>query len=262
MDLTPEEIHNLVQAWYGTLAQNGGCCGSSACCEPQPAAVYPADLLVQLPPEVAGFSLGCANPLAAAHLQPGERVLDLGSGGGLDCFLAALQVGERGQVIGVDMTPAMVRRARQAAARLGLRQVEFRHGYLEHLPVATASVDVVISNCVINLVPDKNRVFAEMFRVLRPGGRIAIADVVVKGSLPASLQADPLAWSACLAGALEVETYRRGLEVAGFVQVTLIPAGEAGLTLDHIAEGIPFSALITAFKPALTPPSTPQTAPA
>lgn len=252
MDLTPEEIRNLVQTWYGTLAQGSACCSSSACCEPQPAAVYPADLLAQLPPEVAGFSLGCANPLAAARLQPGERVLDLGSGGGLDCFLAALQVGESGQVIGVDMTPAMVRRARQAAARLGLRQVAFRHGYLEHLPVDDASVDVVISNCVINLVPDKNRVFAEMFRVLRPGGRIALADVVSNGPLPAALRADPQAWNACIAGALDVETYRRGLEAVGFIEVAITPAGEAGLALANIAEGIPFSALITAQKPDLT----------
>ncbi|MCX8024952.1 MAG: arsenite methyltransferase [Thermanaerothrix sp.] len=253
MDLTPEEIRNTVQAWYGALAQGNTCCGSSSCCEPQPAAVYPPDLLAKLPPEVAGFSLGCANPLAVARLQPGERVLDLGSGGGLDCFLAALQVGEQGQVIGVDMTPAMVRRARRAAARLGLRQVEFRHGYLEHLPVDDASVDVVISNCVINLVPDKNRVFAEMFRVLRPGGRLALADVVSKGPLPAELQADPHAWNACLAGALDVEAYRRGLEAVGFIEVMVVPAGEAGLSLANIAEGIPFSALITAHKPALTP---------
>jgi SAM-dependent methyltransferase len=192
---------------------------------------------------VANFTLGCGNPIDAAALQPGETVLDLGSGGGLDCFLAARQVGPTGQVLGVDMTPEMLARARAAAARLGLPNVEFRQGFLERLPLADSSVDAVISNCVINLSPDKPQVFGEIARVLKPGGRVAVSDIVIDGELPAALRADPQAWSACVAGALDWREYARGLEAAGLVEVAITarsgtaPANE------------PYSAIITARKP-------------
>ncbi|MCS7178737.1 MAG: arsenite methyltransferase [Anaerolineae bacterium] len=221
------------------------CCGPAAipCCGPE--ALYPADLLAGLPEE-ALLSLGCGNPFVGVDLRPGETVLDLGSGGGLDCFLAAQRVGPTGRVIGVDMTPEMVERARAVARQLGLSNVEFRLGYLEDLPVEDESVDGVISNCVINLSPDKPRVFREMFRVLRPGGRVSIADMVAKGSLPPSLRENPEAWNACIGGALEMEEYARYLEEAGFTEVEIRTVNTPPLSA--LPEGTVFSALVTARK--------------
>jgi ubiquinone/menaquinone biosynthesis C-methylase UbiE len=167
------------------------------------------------------MGLGCGNPQAIASLKPGEIVLDLGSGGGFDCFLAARQVGPAGHVIGVDMTPEMLARARAAASRLGAPNVEFRLGEIEHLPVADASVDVVLSNCVVNLSPDKPRVFREVFRVLREGGRIAISDVVATAPLPPALSEALAAYTACVGGAAQVDELRTWLRGAGFEDVSV-----------------------------------------
>jgi SAM-dependent methyltransferase len=183
-----------------------------------------------VPGDVAGFSLGCGNPFALAGLQPGETVLDLGSGGGLDCFLAARQVGESGHVIGVDMTPEMIDRARAAARRGGYPNVEFRLGEIENLPVADGTVDAVISNCVINLSPDKGQVFREAFRALRPGGRLLVSDIVLAGELPAPLRENVELWAGCLAGAIAEAEYLRLIREAGFGEVSVVSRkGAAGL---------------------------------
>ncbi|MBC7228757.1 MAG: arsenite methyltransferase [Thermoflexales bacterium] len=252
-----DPIRDNVRRYYAERARTStSCCGPvvSSCCGPTavsccgPEALYSPDALAGLPAEGL-FSLGCGNPLVGANLRPGEKVLDLGSGGGLDCFLAARQVGPTGRVVGVDMTPEMVERAGTVARQLGLSNVEFRLGYLEDLPVEDESVDVVISNCVINLSPDKPRVFREMFRVLKPGGRISLADTVSNGPLPQALREDPVAWSACVGGALAVEEYVRGLEEAGFADVEIRGADGMPLPLEIIPPGAVFSALITARKP-------------
>ena len=175
----------------------------------------------------ADLGLGCGNPKAMADLEPGETVLDLGSGAGFDCFLAANEVGDRGQVIGVDMTPEMVEKARENVAVNDARNVEFRLGEIEHLPVADASVDVVISNCVINLSPAKGQVFAEAFRVLVPGGRLAVSDVVLTAPLPESLETDPDSVAACVAGASPVAEIERLLIDAGFVDVRIDPKDDS-----------------------------------
>jgi arsenite methyltransferase len=188
-----ESIRAEVQNFYADRAKNSNaCCGDSTQNQ-----LYEANLLTELPDDVAGFSLGCGDPITLADLQPGEVVLDLGSGGGLDCFLAAKQVGEDGFVIGLDMTPEMLERATAAAQRMGIGNVEFRKGYLEDMPVDDDSVDVIISNCVINLSPVKPKVFTEMYRTLKPGGRVSVSDIVTNGELPESLRNDMLAWGAC-----------------------------------------------------------------
>jgi SAM-dependent methyltransferase len=237
-------IHESVREHYAEQARSGSsCCGGKN-------DLYPVSLLTSLPDDVANFSLGCGNPITVAALQPGETVLDLGSGGGLDCFLAAKQVGDGGHVIGVDMTPEMLERARLAASRLGVTNVEFREGYLEKLPVEPASVDAVISNCVINLSPDKPQVFREVFRTLKPGGRVAVSDIVTNGPLPEELQKDMEAWGACVAGALDVGDYITGLTGAGFTDVKVLPKGDASDLIESDGlKGKVFSATITARKP-------------
>lgn len=173
-------------------------------------------------PEEANLGLGCGAPIAALGLEPDEVVLDLGSGGGLDCFLAAREVGSGGRVIGVDMTPDMLERARAAAARAGIGNVEFRQGRLEALPVEDGSVDAVTSNCVINLVPDKGAVFREVCRVLRPGGRLVVSDIVVDGELPEAVSADLLAYVGCVAGAMQRERYFETVRAAGLEHVEVL----------------------------------------
>ena len=256
--IRPDEIHEQVQGYYAARAR--AATGEQACCEPgcgcadsaQAAAsvccqTYPEELLRDLPAALKDFSLGCANPVTPAGLQPGETVLDLGSGGGLDCALASRAVGPAGRVIGVDMTEAMLERARANAARAGLANVEFRRGLIEDLPLEAGSVDVVISNCVINLSPDKAAVLREIARVLRPGGRVSVADIVTHGPLAPSLQTMVDGWAACVSGALEAELYARLLRQAGLVDVRVAPAD--GRALAELAPGLPFSALISARKP-------------
>jgi SAM-dependent methyltransferase len=239
-----ETIRESVREHYAQQARSGGsCCGGSN-------GLYPASLLTSVPEDVANFSLGCGNPFGIASLKPGETVLDLGSGGGLDCFLAAKQVGESGHVIGVDMTPEMLERARIAATRLAIKNVEFRSGYLEKLPVDSATVDVVISNCVINLSPDKPQVFREIFRVLEPGGRVAVSDSVTDGPLSADLRKDMDAWGACISGALDVNDYISGLTASGFTDVKVQPNGDDSQEIESAGiKGRVFSAIITALKP-------------
>ncbi len=186
------------------------------------ATLYSPEELAGLPESVTGASLGCGNPIALAGLEPGEVVLDLGSGGGIDCFLAAKQVGPMGHVIGLDMTPEMVKLARKNAKKVGVENVDFRFGEMEEMPLPDQSVDVIISNCVVNLSPDKDAVFGEAFRVLRPGGRMMISDIVINGDLPPSTRERLDAWAACIAGALDESVYLNKLRTAGFERVQVM----------------------------------------
>jgi arsenite methyltransferase len=221
---TPTPIYKAVQEYYGKTAREGGsCCGSSTSSDKIQNDLYPAELLTGLPAEVANFTEGSGDPISLAKLKPGETVLDLGSGGGLDCFLAARQVGENGRVIGVDMTPEMLARARSNQARMNARNVEFREGFLEALPVDDNSIDVVVSNCVINLSPDKPQVFREMARVLKPGGRIAVSDMVANHPLPEVVNKAGEDWCGCTSGALTDKAYAQELGKAGFVDIRIEP---------------------------------------
>jgi arsenite methyltransferase len=221
-----DTLREQVRRRYGGIARTGrsGCCGSG---EPEPAPRdstyaaklgYSPDELLAVP-DGADMGLGCGNPHAIASLKAGETVLDLGSGGGVDCFLAARKVGPQGMVIGVDMTPDMVTKGRRAAREASYGNVEFRLGEIEHLPVADATVDVILSNCVINLSPDKQSVFNDAFRVLRPGGRLAISDVVAVRPLPDSLRSDSGAFCSCVGGAALVSDIEQMLRNAGFSDV-------------------------------------------
>lgn len=206
-------------------------------------------------PEGSNLGLGCGNPQAIAKLRAGEAVLDLGSGAGFDCFLAARQVGPTGRVYGVDMTPEMITRARENARKVGATNVEFRLGEIEHLPVADSSVDVILSNCVINLSPDKAQVFREAFRVLRPGGRLAISDVVAIAPLSEELQRDMVALTGCIAGAALVADVEQWLRGAGFVEIEVVPKAESREVVrswapDTGVEDLVASATIEARKPA------------
>ena len=231
------DVRSSVRERYGALAeQGGGCCGpgatSGGCCGSSGSDVIPLDSVARLyedphiaglPAEVTDLSLGCGDPVTLASLQPGQTVLDLGAGGGIDCFLAAKKVGPTGRVIGVDMTAAMIDRARRNQATVGAANVEFRLGEIEHLPIADNSVDVIISNCVINLSPDKEQVFREAYRVLKPGGRLAVSDIVTDGPLPAAVKNDLAAWAGCVAGALDVADYVAAITAARFTDVELTP---------------------------------------
>ena len=221
-----EAVRAAVRATYADAAQAGAGCGP-ACCGGVSAATeharaigYEADELEHAPAE-ANLGLGCGSPTAIAQLAPGESVLDLGSGGGLDCFLAAEQVGPHGQVVGVDMTPEMVALARANLRETSHRNVEFRLGEIEHLPVADASVDVVISNCVVNLSLDKGRVSREVFRVLRPGGRVAISDMVALEVLPDSVRNDLELVAGCVGGAVTADEFKASLREAGFRDIRI-----------------------------------------
>src|SRR5919205_3940715 len=228
---TDTTIHDAVREHYAERIKNttlsashakgsASCCGSDNCCSAENG-LYPADLLATLPEGESAVSYGCGDPITLASLQPGQTVLDLGSGAGLDCFFAAKKVGETGHVIGVDMTPEMIERATSSAKRLNIQNVEFRQGYLEDLPVEANTVDVIISNCVINLAPDKSKVFAEAIRVLKPGGKLAVSDIVTDGPLPQSIKQSLSQWAGCVAGAIEVREYIGMLEAVGFINVSV-----------------------------------------
>lgn len=216
MDNT-SSTHNKVREYYGHLART-----SQSCCELQNK-LYPIETIKALPTEIVNFTAGSGNPLRLAQLQTGETVLDLGSGGGLDCFLAAQQVGENGFVFGVDMTPEMLARARESAQNLRFKNVEFREGFLEALPIDDNSIDIVISNCVINLSPDKSKVIQEIARVLKLGGRMIVSDIVTNSQLPEEGRKIDDDWCGCASGAMTVKEYIERLEKAGLMNITIQP---------------------------------------
>ncbi len=251
------------QSSYGALATDGGCCSPAAvqsCCSPSSSAMalveagspevvlydtgYTVEQIALVPAEAANLSLGCGNPTALAGLRPGEVVLDIGSGAGIDAFYAARRVGAQGRVIGLDMTPAMIERARRSAQAAGLAQVEFRLGQAEAMPVADGAVDVILSNCVINLAEDKGRVFEEAYRVLKPGGRLSISDMVTAGPLPMALRSDPQMWAGCTNGALPEREYLDLVRQAGFVDVL----GQRGLSGGELAGVAVYSLSLSARK--------------
>jgi SAM-dependent methyltransferase len=256
-----DKIRQTVRRTYGNIAKDGaagcGCgCGQGSNPTAEDIAVglgYSGEDVTGVP-EGANMGLGCGNPQAIASLRPGETVVDLGSGGGFDCFLAARAVGKSGHVIGVDMTPEMISKARENSETVGLTNVEFRLGEIENLPVADQSVDVIISNCVINLSPEKANVFSDAFRVLKRGGRLAVADIVATAPIPEDLRNDLELHAGCVSGAAQVEELRAMLEEAGFVDVRIGPIDESTEIIRNVAPGgnvedFVISARIEATKP-------------
>jgi arsenite methyltransferase len=229
--MNSEGVKEIVKEKYGQIALQvtsggKGCCGSTSACggsDPITSNLYGAEETAALPPEAVLASLGCGNPTALAQLNPGETVLDLGSGGGIDVLLSAKRVGLRGKAYGLDMTDEMLALARENQRKAGVENVEFLKGEIEHIPLPDNSVDVIISNCVINLSADKDKVLTEAFRVLKPGGRFAVSDVVVRGEVPAAIRRDVELWIGCVAGALEEREYRAKLARAGFTDIDLEP---------------------------------------
>ena len=224
------DVREVVKEKYGAAArrvrqgyENPGCCSSSGCGDPITSNLYELEQIGALPVEAVVASLGCGNPTALAELKEGEVVLDLGSGGGIDVLLSARRVGPAGKAYGLDMTDEMLALARDNQRKAGVANVEFLKGEIENIPLPDNTVDVIISNCVINLSADKERVLAEAFRVLKPGGRFAVSDVVVRGEVPAELRRNMELWIGCVAGALEETDYRHKLQRAGFEQVDLEP---------------------------------------
>ena len=256
-----EEVRNTVREHYRKVAETNGAVGCApGCCGAKPTASaalgYSSDELSSVP-DGANLGLGCGNPQAIAGLRAGETVLDLGSGGGFDCFLAARQVGPTGRVIGVDMTPQMVTKARANARGAGMVNVDFRLGEIEHLPVLDASVDVILSNCVINLSPSKEEVIKEAFRVLRPGGRLAISDVVATAPIPERFLGAEAALSGCAGGAAQVDDLERMLTEAGFAEIAVRPRLESRAFIKDWMPGSGVeeyiaSATIEAIKPVTT----------
>ncbi|MBK8823028.1 MAG: arsenite methyltransferase [Anaerolineales bacterium] len=265
MTQSPTPIHETVREHYAErIKSSASCCGPSDCCSPNNI-LYPEQLLTTVPTDVSSTSYGCGDPITLASLKPGQTVLDLGSGAGLDCILAAQKVGETGKVIGVDMTPEMIERAQANVKKVNLNNVEFRHGYLESLPVENNTVDVIISNCVINLSPDKEKVFSEAFRVLAPGGKLAVSDIVTDGELPEVIRQSLSAWAGCVAGAVEAKDYIAMMESVGFTNISINPVFFDKQTVDSALDEMKldvteyprdavykavYSAKITAYKPA------------
>jgi len=245
-----EEVRKVVREGYAQVAKSGSsCCApQNPCCGTTNAAadiskkIGYTDEDIQSVPEGANLGLGCGNPVALASLKEGEVILDLGSGAGFDCFLAANSVGKTGKVIGIDMTPEMVEKARENAHKGGYENVEFRLGEIENLPVADNHVDAIISNCVINLSPDKDRVFQEAFRVLKPGGRMMVSDMVLVSELPDSIKSSVAAYIGCLAGAIMQNEYIEAIKAAGFKQVRIID--ETSLATDYTPEDPIVQALV------------------
>jgi ubiquinone/menaquinone biosynthesis C-methylase UbiE len=228
------ELKNEVKKHYAEIARRGGsCCGpTTSCCGTPAKQTTTFDSIgttlgyseqdISSVPDGSNLGLGCGNPLALASIHEGETVLDLGSGAGFDCFLAAQQVGDSGHVIGVDMTSEMIEKARKNALRANFRNVEFRYGEIENLPVENDSIDTVISNCVINLSPDKSGVFREAYRVLKPGGKLMVSDIVLNGKLPPQVLQSAAAYVACISGALPKEEYISEIEGAGFIHIEVV----------------------------------------
>jgi SAM-dependent methyltransferase len=275
--MTPTDVKDLVREKYGEAARRASEGGRSSCCGSAPAAgnccgadpitgnLYSAGQQDEVPPAAVRASLGCGNPTALAELRPGEVVLDLGSGGGIDVLLSARRVGPTGRAYGLDMTDEMLALAESNKARSGLTNVDFLKGEIEHIPLPDNSVDVILSNCVINLSADKDAVLKEAFRVLKPGGRLAVSDVVVRGELPAPVRRSMELWVGCVAGALSDDDYRAKLLNAGFEGVDLESTREYavedagtflaadGIDLDTAAKDVTgrvFSAFVRATKPA------------
>lgn len=259
-----DNIRKAVREQYGKAAESGqsGCgCSTTSCCgvstideKATSMEIGYSSANVNEVPDGSNMGLGCGNPQAIASLKPGETVLDLGSGGGFDCFLAAREVGESGQVIGVDMTAEMVSKARVNAEKAGYENVDFRLGEIENLPVPNSTVDVIISNCVINLSPEKEKVFKESFRVLKPGGRLAISDVVASAQIPEKLKQDITAYTGCLSGALTIKDIENILKSAGFDDIDIKPKDESKEFIrnwrpDSKLEDFVVSATIEAVKP-------------
>jgi SAM-dependent methyltransferase len=265
MTQSPTPIHETVREHYAErIKSSASCCGSDACCSTE-SSLYPVDLLATVPSDVSSTSYGCGDPITLASLKPGQTVLDLGSGAGLDCLLAAQKVGPEGRVIGVDMTPEMIERATANAKKANATNIEFRQGYLEDLPVEPNTVDVIISNCVINLSPDKEKVFNEAFRVLAPGGKLAVSDIVTDGELPEVVRNSLSAWAGCVAGAVEAKEYIAMMEAVGFTDISIHPVFFDKETVDSALNEMKldvteyprdavykavYSAKITAHKPA------------
>jgi arsenite methyltransferase len=258
-----DSIHEAVQDHYGAIARSlnvvqpktASCCGSentapqeSCGCNSK---LYDEKMLEGLPVDAVNLSLGCGDPVSIASLNPGETVLDLGSGGGIDCFLAAKQVGESGYVIGVDMTPDMLAKANANKVKMGVENVEFRKGYIEDLPVKDDTIDVIMSNCVINLSPDKRAVFSEAFRALKPGGRVSISDIVTEGEFSPELRAEMGKWAECVSGAIDVGAYTGMMREVGFVDIQVVDKVDAEEENSVRQPGMPriYSARITAYKP-------------
>ncbi|UCE15971.1 MAG: arsenite methyltransferase [Candidatus Bathyarchaeota archaeon] len=228
MENRNEKIKQHVKKHYAEVAKGSSCCEASSCCSPNSITSYAKTIgysneeLKDLPDSAITPMAGCGNPTALASLKEGEVVLDLGSGGGIDAFLAAKKVGPKGKIIGVDMTEEMIQLAKENAEKLKTENVEFRLGEIENLPVEDGIVDVILSNCVINLSPDKDKVFTEAFRVLKPGGRLLISDIVTQGELPNEIRENVEMWAACVAGALDEKDYLQKIRNAGFQKVEVV----------------------------------------
>lgn len=242
MKRNEKEIKKIVKEGYAKVAKQGvSCCSSGSCCPPSNSArnisktVGYSDAEMNAVPEGANLGLGCGNPVAIASLKEGDVVLDLGSGAGFDAFLAAQRVGKAGRVIGVDMTPEMLEKARTNAKKGGYENVEFRSGEIENLPIEDSSIDVIISNCVINLSPDKESVFKESFRVLKPGGRLMVSDLVLVKDLPDAVRKSVEAYVGCLAGAVMKDDYLRFIENVGFHDIKII--SQNGYPVDAMVSG-------------------------